>query len=307
MNKEMTENTEVKDEQREDPSQELARANYEKGKSAVYNKQWDLAIEFFEEAMRLASEDDVPFLERIKKQMDKAKSKSLDHDMYLSINSLVEQGNDFKEMGSYAEAILEYEEAYRIVANLPEDHKYVVLLKRLLVDCRRSVVRPYLAKIYRAYHRKKFSSAANLMGKAMNLIDKKDEVYKKLLTDIQGRILEHVDEKEVQESFELENSAQWEKAVKEYEEALDLYSSFTIVDPFAPAYANANVYEDKFIESRRKLGKLYKGRADKYRDGDKIEKAIKNYKEALKLLPKADKLFHETFKEIKKLRAKLAI
>ncbi len=307
MSKEKSQNTEAIDEQRDEQSQELAMLSYEKGKSAVYNKQWELGIEFFEEAMRLASEDDLPFLERIKKQMDKAKIKSLDHKMYLSINSLVEQGNDFRQSGSYAEAILEYEEAYSIVANLPADHKYIVLLRKLLVNCRRNVVRPYLARIYRAYHRKRYVNAANLMKKALNLIDKKDEVYKKFLTEIQNKILENIDEKDKQDSQEIENSPEWEKAVKEYEKALDLYSSFTIVDPFAPAYSNANVYEDKFIDSRRNLGKLYKERADKYRDEDKIKRAIKNYKEALKLLPKSDKLFHETFKEIKKLREKLAI
>jgi exonuclease VII small subunit len=39
----------------------------------------------------------------------------------------------------------------------------------------------------------------------------------------------------------------------------------------------------------------------------KVEKAIKNYKEAIRLLPRADKAFHDAFREMKKLRAQIAI
>lgn len=284
--------------------EKLAKANYEKGKAAVYTKSWELAIEHFEEAIRLAPEENIEFLERAKKQLDKAKAKSGDYQMYIDINSLVERGNDFKESGNYAEAILEYEAAYKIIANLPEDHKYVVFLKTSLTECRRNIIRPYLAKIYRAYNKKKFSHAATLLQKASNLIDKKDNVYKRFLDKINEKIAINIEETDVQ-SDEIDNSPVWEKAVKDYEEALDLYSSFVAVDPLAPAYNNKNIYEDKFVESRKKLGKLYKTRADNYRDSNKIDKAIKNYKEALRLLPKTDKMFHEAFSEIKKLRAQI--
>lgn len=288
-------------------NEKLALANYEKGKAAVYSKSWDLAIEHFDEAISLSSDDNTDFLERAKKQLNKARAKSDDYKMYLDINSLVERGNDFKESGDFAEAILEYEAAYKVVAGLPKDHKYIVFLKNALTECRRNIVRPYLGKIDKAYHKKKYSIAFGLMKRATNLIDKNDNDYKLFLEKIQEKIMANLDETDIQESDELENSAAWEKAVKDYDEALDLYSSFVAVDPFAPAYNNANVYEDKFIESRRKLGRLYKARADNYRDQDKIEKAIKNYKEALKLLPRADNLFHEAFKEIKKMRAHIAI
>ena len=88
--------------------------------------------------------------------------------------------------------------------------------------------------------------------------------------------------------------------------ALDLYSSFTITDPLSPAYTGVNVFEDRFFNSRKKLGHLYKTRADKLRDQAKLEKAMRNYKEALKLLPRSDKLFHEAFRELKKLRGQIS-
>ena len=66
-----------------------------------------------------------------------------------------------------------------------------------------------------------------------------------------------------------------------------------------------NIYEDKFAESRRRLGRLYKMRADRLRNNGKVEKAIHNYKEAIKLLPKTDKLFYEAFNEMKKLRVQV--
>ena len=104
---------------------------------------------------------------------------------------------------------------------------------------------------------------------------------------------------------EVENSGEWDAAIKDYEEALDLYSSFSATDPLAPAYSASNIYEDRFLESKKKLGMLYKQRADSYRDSGKTEKAIKNYKEALKLLPRSEKVFHDSFEEIKKLRTSL--
>ena len=48
-------------------------------------------------------------------------------------------------------------------------------------------------------------------------------------------------------------------------------------------------------------------RADRLRNNGKIEKAIHNYKEAIKLLPKTDKLFFEAFSEMKKLRIQVTI
>ena len=152
-------------------SEKLAYACYEKGKAAVYSKSWELAIENFEEAIRLASVDNIQFLERAKKQLDKAKAKGLDYKMYLDINSLVERGNDFKDSGNFAEAILEYEDAYKVVANLPEDHKYVVFLKNEIKECRRNLVRPYLTRIYKAYHKNRYSEASSDMKRALTLID----------------------------------------------------------------------------------------------------------------------------------------
>lgn len=289
-------------------NEKLALACYEKGKAAVYSKSWELAIENFEEAIRLASEDNIQFLERAKKQLDKAKAKGLDYRIYLDINSLVERGKDFKDAGNYAEAILEYEDAYKVVANLPEDHKYVVFLKNEIRECRRNLVKPYLARIYKAYHKNKFSEAASEMKRALTLIDASDEIYKRFLESIQSKITSDTEnDNEDNDCEEVVDSAEWDKTVKDYEEALDLYSSFSATDPFAPAYGNANVYEEKFVEAKRKLGMLYKKRADSYRDANKPEKALKNYKEALKLLPRNDKFFHDSFEEIKNLRTKLSI
>ena len=143
---------------------------------------------------------------------------------------------------------------------------------------------------------------------------------KSTCTDFQGhchgvvapkrtKILENVEsnlsEKEISDTEDFESQELWEKTVKDYEEALNLYSSFTVTDPFAPAYTGVNIYEDKFAESRRRLGRLYKMRADRLKNNGKVEKAIHNYKEAIKLLPKTDKLFYEAFSEMKKLRVQV--
>lgn len=283
----------------------LAEVHRDKGLAALDNKAWQIAIDELEEATRLAKEENVAFLEEVKQMLDKAKTRLNDAMLKLEIDPYVERGDDFKRSGNFGEAILEYQAAQKIVVNLPESHKYVTYLRQALTDCRRSIIRPYLAKIHKACHAGKFAYAASLLKRAQLLLDADDNVYQAFLSQLKEKIHHNLKEEEVVETEEFIASEVWEQAVKDYEEALELYSSFTVTDPFAPAYTGVNVFEDKFIDSRRKLGKLYMTRADNLRDQAKVEKAIKNYKEALRLLPRSDKMFHEAFKEMKKLRAQV--
>ncbi|GAB4277469.1 MAG: hypothetical protein Kow0029_20150 [Candidatus Rifleibacteriota bacterium] len=291
----------------EEVNEHLARIHKEKGLAALKNKVYQVAIEEFEEAIRLAKDDDIEFLEEIKSLLDKAKAKQQDHLLYIELTPFVERGDNFRKSGNFAEAVLEYHEAMKKIANLPESHRFVKYIKENLTECKRSLIRPYLAKIHKACHAGKFAQASILLKRARLLLDQNDSVYNAFLEQLSEKIRLNLKEEEIADAEEFESSEVWEEAVKDYEEALALYSSFTVTDPLAPAYTGVNVYEDKFIDARRKLGKLYKNRADKLRDLGKIEKAIKNYKEAIRLLPRSDKNFHESFREMKKLRAQIAV
>jgi tetratricopeptide (TPR) repeat protein len=284
----------------------LAATHLEKGRAALNNKAWQIAIDELEEATRLAKDENISFLEDVKGLLDKARVKHRDHLLHLELTPYVERGDDFKKSGNFGEAILEYQAALKIVAALPETHKFVAYIRVALTECRRSIIRPYLARIHRACHAGKFSQAAALLKRAQLLLDSRDNIYHAFLEQLREKIALNVKEEDAADAEEFFAPEVWEQAVKDYEEALDLYSSFTVTDPFAPAYTGVNVFEDKFLDSRRKLGKLYKSRADKLRDQAKVEKAIRNYKEALRLLPRSDKMFHEAFKEMKKLRAQIA-
>lgn len=285
----------------------LASVHREKGETAMGNKAWQIAIEELEEATSLAKDDNIEFLEEVKNLLDKARAKNRDHLLHLEMTPFVDRGDEFRRSGNFGEAILEYQAALKLVSSLPETHRFVTYIKSSLTDCKRSIIRPYLAKINKACHTGKFSQAATLLKRAQLLLDSHDNVYHAFLEQLKEKIHQNLKEDEFVETEEFEAPEVWEQAVKDYEEALDLYSSFTVTDPFAPAYTGVNVFEDRFVESRRKLGKLYKTRADKLRDQAKIEKAIRNYKEAIRLLPRADKLFHEAFKEMKKMRGQLTI
>ncbi|MDD2997409.1 MAG: hypothetical protein PHV05_00010 [Candidatus Riflebacteria bacterium] len=287
-------------------NEHLASVHHEKGQTALVNKAWQVAIEELEEATRLTRDENIEFLEELKSLLDKARTKQRDHLMHCEITPFVDRGDEFKRSGNYGEAILEYQAALKILAGMPEDHRFVTYLKNALTESRRSIIRPYLAKISKACHAGKFVQASTLLKRAQLLLDNRDNVYHAFLEQLKEKIHLNLKENEIVETEEFEAPEVWEQAVKDYEEALDLYSSFTVTDPFAPAYTGVNVFEDRFIESRKKLGKLYKTRADRMRDQAKIEKAIRNYKEAIKLLPRSDKMFHEAFKEMKKLRAQLA-
>ncbi|OGK11036.1 MAG: hypothetical protein A2W80_12670 [Candidatus Riflebacteria bacterium GWC2_50_8] len=291
----------------EDVNSHLASVHLDKGKAALGNKAWQIAIDELEEATRLAKDDNIAFLEEVKVLLDKSRNGHRDATLRHELTPFVDRGDDFKRSGNYGEAILEFQEAAKKAAGLPEGHKYVVYIKNSLTECRRSIIRPYLSKISKACHAGKFAMASGFLKRAQLLLDTTDNVYHAFLEQLKEKIQLNLKEDEFVETEEFEAPEVWEKAVKDYEEALDLYSSFTVTDPFAPAYTGVNVFEDKFVDSRRKLGKLYKTRADRLRDQAKVEKAIRNYKEAIRLLPRSDKLFHEAFKEMKKLRAQIAI
>lgn len=285
----------------------LAGVHREKGETALRNKAWQVAIDELEEATSLARDENVKFLEEVKALLDKAREKQRDHLLHIEMTPFVERGDDFTRSGNFGEAILEYQAALKLVSGLPESHRFISYIKEALTDCRRCIIRPYLAKINKACHAGKYAHAATMLKRAQLLLDTRDNVYHAFLEQLKEKIHQNLKEDEFVETEEFEAPEVWEQAVKDYEEALDLYSSFSVTDPFAPAYTGVNVFEDRFVESRRKLGKLYKSRADRLRDQAKVEKAIRNYKEALKLLPRSDKMFHEAFREMKKLRAQVAV
>lgn len=277
----------------------------EKGLAAMSNKAWQIAIEELEEATRLAKEKDIKSLEELKGLLDEARRKQSDSIIRLKLNPFVERGDAFQSSGGFGEAILEYQEAMKIASNLPTNHRYVTYIKNALTESRRNIIRPYLSKINKACHAGKYSTASSLLKRAQLLLDNHDNIYHAFLEQLKEKIHLNLKNEEIVETEEFEAPEVWEKAIRDYEEALDLYSSFFVTDPFAPVYASANVFEDRFYDSRRKLGKLYKTRADRLRDQAKVEKAIRNYKEAIKLLPRSDKLFHDAFKEMKELRAQI--
>lgn len=288
-------------------NQELAKRQFQKGKNAVENGLWKNAIDCLEEATRLAKIDDVAFLEEIKNWLDKAKIADRDSSLKINIDPFISRGNDFKHNRNFGEAIVEFQAAAKIIENLPDTHPYHQLVKNLIIECRRSIVRPYLRKSYKLLKSKKYVKAVDLLKRALFLVDNNDKIYYDFILGILKNAESNVDDKELNDTDEFESQELWDKAVKDYEEALNLYSSYIVTDPFAPAYNNANIYEDKFAESRKQLGKLYKKRADHLKNNGKVEKAISNYKEALKLLPKTDKLFFETFNEMKNLRIQVNI
>lgn len=283
---------------------QLAKKHFELANKALQNKEYNLAIDEVETAIELADEGDEQFLLEAKKILDKASIKAQEHKLYLEGTPFVERGDSLRNSGNYAEAILEYQEALKIFGGLKSDHRYVVYVKEALQECRRNLVKPYLARVYKAFHLGRYKLSLNLLKRANILLDENDYIYKAFLKQIENSILEKLQIKE-DETEEVDSPEVWAKAIKDYEEALDLYTSFTLHDPLSPIYNKTNIYEDKFIEAKRNLANLYKARGDKFRDQLKLEKAIKNYKEALKLYPRTDKMFHETFKELKKLRAQL--
>lgn len=282
----------------------LAFNHRELGKSSLKSKDYSRAVEELEEAINLGSEADVEFLESVKMDLDLARKKELDRKVYKELTPFVIRGDDFLESGNFAEAILEYQESLKFLVGLPENHRFSTYVHEALLECRRNLIRPYLSRVYwasqKGFHRKAFE----ILQRVFILLDDQDQMYRGFLEIIRDDLKAKLTPEEIEED-EVEAPDAWEEAVKDYEEALGLYSSFTQVDPLSPVYADTNVYEDRFLNSRRKLADLYRKRGDRLRNDAKIEKAIKNYKEALKLYPRGDRSFHNTFKELKKLRAQL--
>ncbi|MBF0410061.1 MAG: hypothetical protein HQM10_22145 [Candidatus Riflebacteria bacterium] len=284
----------------------LAAVHADRGESFLKAKEYAQAVDELEEAITLAPENEIEFLEKVKVLLDKAQLKNRDKGVFSRIDPIVKKADDLKEDGNYAEAALEYTEALKISAGLPEEHRYRIYIQEAMTECRRALVRPYLAKVNQAKNAGKFKSAYKILLKAMVLVDEKDSIYQAFLERIVNELKANLPADEAEEMDDSEMAEDWNEAMKEYEEALSLYSSYTAVDPLAPVYCDSNRYEDRFIASRRKLGALYFLRAEKLSERAELTKALKNYKEALKLFPKADSDFHKAFQRIKQLRGKLA-
>jgi|GEM_PF-735916 len=286
----------------------LGRAHFEWGKTAFERHDWQRALDELETATELAGDEDVAFLEEIKPFLDKARVKVRDRQIHGEITPLVQRGDNFRRAENFGEAILEYQEALKALVGLPAGHRYVEYVRASLRECRRHLVKPYLARIHRASQAGRDRQAFMLLKRAQLLIDDNDTIYRAFIDQIGEGIaakLSKNERREIEEGDEGESTDAWSNAVSEYEEALGLYSSFTQTDPLSPVYTGANAYEDKFVQSRRKLATLYRQRGDRFRDKAQFDKAIRQYREALKLFPRSDKAFHDTFREMKKLRAQI--
>ena len=283
----------------------LAQSHLELGMAALESKDFPRAIDELEEAINLASESNLAFLEEAKKHLDKARLQVRDREIYDQITPAVQHGDEFRATGAFAEAILEYQEALKTLGGLPTEHRFVTYIRDSIRECRRALVRSYLKRAHRAEDAKKYLRAYKILQRALLIVDEDDFIYRAFLDQIRERLDSTLKPHQLEEGTDEEAPEKWAAAVKDYEEALNLYSSYTDVDPLSPVYSGKNQYEDHFLQARRRLANLYRERGDRLRDKAELEKALRSYKEALKLFPRADKVFHETFREIKKLRAQL--
>ncbi len=284
---------------------QLAQLHREQGIVALESKDYARAVDELEEAINLAAETETAFLEEAKKFLDKARVLLRDQEIFAQISPFVKNGDDLRQTGAYAEAILEYQEALKNLGGMPENHRFVTYVKQAVRECKRALVRSYLRRSQRAADLGKYLQAYKVLQRALLVVADDDFTYRAFLLQIGERLMSHLKPADIDEASDIEAPEKWAVAIKDYEEALTLYQSSARVDPFSPMYSSQNMYEDKFLDARRQLATLYRERGDKLRDKAEIEKALKNYKEALKLYPRADKEFHQTFSEIRKLRAQI--
>lgn len=282
----------------------LAIKHRDNGLSALKSKDYSLAVDELEEAINLGSEKDIVFLEEVKKHLDKSRVKEQDQKMFHEASPFVTRGDEFRLSDNFGEAILEYQEALKLLSGLPGSHRFVTYIHEVLKDCRRALVRPYLTSIYRATVAEKYQKANKILQRASLMIDETDLTYRAFFDQLREDVQKHITREDLVDD-ETDSPDEWNTAIRDYEEALNLYSSYTATDPLSPAYSSGNLYEDRFLKSRRNLAKLYVSRAERMASNAQVQKALRNYKEALKLFPKSDKDFHDTFRRIRSLRAQL--
>ncbi|MBI3039773.1 hypothetical protein HYY75_12140 [bacterium] len=283
----------------------LSKVHFEWGKAALENLDYERAVDELEEAINLASPDELTFLEEVKHLLDRARVKDREHKIHSEISPSVSRGDDFRSAGNWGEAALEYEEALGGLGGLPSDHRFVTYVNEALQECRRKLVKPYFSRIHRAVTNKKFRQAYEIIQRAQMVLSANDSLYWAFLERLKEQVFPQLSREEIDDFDEADSPELWSTAIKDYEEALNLFSSYNPVDPLSPAYIAGNIYADRFLSSRRNLASLYKKRAQRLRDMVKIERAIKSYKEALKLIPRSDPEFNATFKELKALRAQI--
>ncbi|MBF0499117.1 MAG: hypothetical protein HQM09_03230 [Candidatus Riflebacteria bacterium] len=285
----------------------LALVQRDLGMAALAGKDYSRAVDALEEAIDLAAETDVAFLESVKKDLDKARIREHNQKIYREITPFVTRGDEFRNEGNFGEAILEYQEALALTVGLPAEHRFLNYIHEAVLEARRELVKPYMGRISRAVDTGKLSYAYKLLQRAQLLIGNDDTIYLAFFEQIKENIAKSLSAEDREDVEEVEAPDDWSQAVKDYEEALNLYSSYSVADPLAPAYRDGNIYEDRFVASRRKLAMLYYKRAERLKEKAEFSRALKNFKEALKLLPREDdEIRHKSFRQIRELRAQLS-
>ncbi|NLM17110.1 MAG: hypothetical protein GX221_05270 [Candidatus Riflebacteria bacterium] len=284
--------------------QHLAVAHKERGILESSYKNREAAIAAFEDAMRLTDAENLEQLEEIKILLDKEKILLRDSQMYRRLTPHVKRGEQLIEVGNYGEAIFELDTALDIARNLPDDHKFKLYVNELCDEAKMVVFKTYLDSIARSLEKNRYRAAHRQLEKAAfikpSVLEEEEE---QRYQQMQNTINERISNEEELEDDEA-RSGDWEAAVKDYEEALSLFSSYSAADPLMPAFqSSGNIYASQFVAAKERLARLYEERADGFEKKEQNKKAARNYREALRLLSKNSRLYKRVLKKYKKARA----
>jgi len=269
----------------------LCDYHYDRAKACIEAQEYEKAVSSYETALEL-SEENTGRNKLIHQELDHARIKFFQHASDEKAIPMIENGDAFMLDGSYNEALVEYREAMKILKYYQEsEDELKKKAHQKLTECEIKIVEPYIERAKNFIETQMSEEALEELLEAREIVEedtKTIQTIEKLI--IEARKVKGQSEEAADEDFI--SKQEWDEAMDEYKELLNLYFSYTYndSDPFYPIHRNK--YESEFLDAKKKLGGLYCKRADGHFNQKKYAVALKYYVES-------EKFFEANSAEIK--------
>jgi hypothetical protein len=278
----------------------LAIFHFESGKKFFNEKDYNLAISELTLANNLIDEKELEKIKEIKEIIANSNYKLRVIYFKEKAAPFVERGDKFFVNKDYNQAIIEYTEALNFFKNFEDEYEDEI--KEKLENCLNEVIKPYIDRATLREDEGNIDEAIEELEQSLDILSNSENINK--INELNEKLKSLYEKKgfTYENDDEFISKEEWDLAINEYKEALNLYFNYNLEQDTAfPIYANR--YEERYTNAKANLGLLYKKRGDRYYKIDKKENALKEYEEAIKFFTNEDfhfKAIEEIINELKK-------
>ncbi|MGM0608707.1 MAG: hypothetical protein ACQESP_09825 [Candidatus Muiribacteriota bacterium] len=262
-------------------SEKLADSHFQYGLNFLEDGKYERALDDFNAAMLLTEDSNKK--KEIEKKLKKIEELIEREEILSYIKENLEHGNDFYEKKQYAEAYVEFKEAWEVTRNFKNLKDINEDLKEKLTRIEHFLVRKYLKTSKKHISSGKYEHALEELQQAQAIVDDFDVEDVKEIEKLYKQVKKHL----MGEIFLKDNKSRekmLEKAIEEFEHYTDLYFKFVFseANPYNPTAGNK--YEKLYNIKRKNLAIVYEKIGDEYTAEGKYAVGLKFYQDALSVL-----------------------